>query len=240
MANVLPIIRRAWWLLHSSPQVHSRPVRVPVQVPFPAAQLEYFKRKSPGFESRARGIDWRRSRRCRRRGCGPRRALWVQNLCCAAFQQIDSTIIETDMWLICERAREWERRTESSHYSNWLPHTSPHHFSCPAPPQLWVTIGHCTLRHKFRLFLKWPEPATLLCLAWVCVCVRVLDCLTCGSTHIYFHVCVCACGWLKRRYRKCYFWLLFMRHDEAQPRQTQPIDGDACVCPQMLWQQQQQ
>lgn len=60
-----------------------------VQVPFPAAQLEYFKRKSPGFESRAVSIDDAVARMCPC-GCGcgcvhvelGHSALWVQNLCC--------------------------------------------------------------------------------------------------------------------------------------------------------------
>lgn len=63
-----------------------------------------------------------------------------------------------------------------------------------------------------------PGPATLL--DTIFDSIR-FDCLTCGLD-IYFHThsTVCACGWRgsAARYRKCYFWLLFMRHDEATPR----------------------
>lgn len=143
----------------------------------------------------------------------------------AAFQQIDSTIIETDMWLICTEDCSAPSAPSAPEETGWLfgrlsfGLLFPIFFSVYFLPvagwqsgTVLCAINFPTVSHSS------PGPATLL--DTIFDSIR-FDCLTCGLD-IYFHThsTVCACGWRgsAARYRKCYFWLLFMRHDEATPR----------------------
>lgn len=72
----------------------------------------------------------------------------------AAFQQIDSTIIETDMWLICTEDCSAPSAPSAPEETGWLFGRLSFGLLFPIFFGLFfarcrLTIGHCTLRHKF-------------------------------------------------------------------------------------------
>lgn len=192
MANVLPIIRRAWWLLHSSPQVHT--------VPSPSSSASSIPRGAVGiFQAKIARI---RISRTRYR-LTTQSSSWMRTSTCSLGAKSLLRGLSTN-WLddnwnwhvtnLRESGREKERETHwvFALFKLVAPLLPLLLLPCTSPA--WVTIGHCTLRHKFRLFLKWPEPATLLCLAWVCMCVCV--CIGLPNMRVYTRTYVCVWVWV--------------------------------------------